>query len=120
MIKRVVVAGCRDYCDYYSVKEFLDAELAEIRKENEIIILSGTCRGTDMLGERYAYENNFEVERHPAQWELFGKNAGPIRNRFMANRADLIICFWDGVSSGTGGIIEYAKSIGKEVKVKMI
>lgn len=120
MIKRVVIAGCRDYNDYYSAKAFLDKELAEIKKDNEIIILSGACQGADLLGERYAYENNYEVERFPAQWDLFGKNAGPIRNRLMANKADLVICFWDGVSRGTGGMIEYAESIGKKVKVMMI
>ncbi len=118
--KRVVIAGCRDYNDYEEAKGYIDLCLSNIRKEYRIIIVSGCASGADALGERYADENGFAVEKHPADWDRHGKSAGPRRNREMAQMADYVICFWDGISRGTKSMIEYAKLCGKPVKVKMI
>lgn len=119
MVKRIIVAGCRDFCDYTVAKEYIDGCLSELG-DSTFIFVSGACRGADMLGERYAKEHGFEIERYPAQWDLLGKSAGPVRNRKMAEVSDLVICFWDGVSRGTRSMIEYAEKIGKAVKIKMI
>ncbi len=120
MIKRVVVAGCRNYNNYAEAKLFIDHCLSRIRKENEIIIISGGCSGADMLGERYAKENGFKIERYTAQWEKFGKSAGPKRNEQMAKIADFVICFWDKESRGTKSMLECAKRYGKPIKIKLI
>ena len=120
MVKRVVVAGCRNYNNYTEAEEFIDMCLSRIRKENEIIIISGGAKGADALGELYAQENGFRIERYIAQWEKYGKRAGPIRNEEMAKNADYVICFWDGKSRGTKSMIECAKNQGKPCKIKMI
>lgn len=120
MIKRIVIAGCRDFCDYRLAKEYIEECLSEISENNTFIFVSGACRGADMLGERYAKEHGFEIERYPAQWDLYGRSAGPIRNKQMAEASDLVICFWDGQSRGTRTMIQYAEQLGKTVKVKMI
>lgn len=44
MVKRVVVAGCRHYSNYGEAKRFLDFCLANIRKDHDIIIVSGGAR----------------------------------------------------------------------------
>lgn len=67
-IKRVVVAGCRDYDNYDEAKAYIDICLSNIRKTNEIIIISGGAKGADSLGERYAEENGFKVEKYSADW----------------------------------------------------
>lgn len=120
MVKRIVVAGCRDYDNYEEAKEFIDTCISDIAQNNTVIFVSGTCRGADMLGEKYADEHGFEIERYPAQWDLYGRAAGPMRNRKMAEASDLVICFWDGQSRGTRTMIQYAEQLGKTVKVKMI
>ena len=120
MIKRIVIAGCRDFCDYGIAKEYIDECLSEISENNTFIFVSGACRGADMLGEQYAKEHGFEIESYPAQWDLYGRSAGPIRNKKMAEVSDLVICFWDGQSRGTRTMIQYAEQLGKTVKVKMI
>lgn len=120
MVKRIVVAGSRDFYDYRMAKEYIDECLAEFEQGVDYVFISGTCRGADMLGERYADEHGCEIERYPADWNLLGKSAGPVRNRKMAEAADLIICFWDGKSNGTRSLIDYAEKIGKTVKIKMI
>ncbi len=118
--KRVVIAGCRNYNDYNEANKFIDNCLVNIRKENEIIIVSGGARGADALGERYAQENGFKIERHPAKWEEHGRAAGPMRNKVMAENCDYVICFWDGESSGTRSMIFYAKAFNKPIKIKKI
>ncbi len=120
MVKRIVVAGSRDFYDYRMAKEYIDECLAEFEQATEFIFVSGTCRGADMLGERYADEHGYKIERYPADWNLLGKSAGPVRNRKMAQVSDLIICFWDGKSRGTRSLVEYAEKIRKTVKIKMI
>ena len=119
-IKRVVIAGCRDYDNYDEAKAYIDICLSNIRKTNEIIIVSGGAKGADSLGERYAEENGFKVEKYPADWVRYGRSAGPRRNRQMAEISDYVICFWDGESRGTRSMIESARKFGKPVKIKRI
>ncbi len=120
MIKRVVIAGCRDYNNYDEAKKYIDFCISEIRKVNEIIIISGGAKGADALGERYAEENGFKVEKYPADWKRYGKSAGPLRNKQMSEISDYVICFWDEKSQGTKSMISYARKCGKPVKTKKI
>ena len=85
-----------------------------------MVFITGDCRGADKLGEQFALENNYNVEKYPADWERFGKSAGPKRNETMAKVADYIICFWDGKSKGSASMIEYAKRYKKTVFIKQI
>lgn len=118
MILKIVIAGCRNYNNYYEAKEYIDFCIREIKKNNTIVILSGGCKGADMLGERYAIENGYEIRKFVADWDKYGKAAGPIRNEQMAIEADYIICFWDYKSRGTKSMIEYAKKYSKPCKIK--
>ena len=120
MIKRVVIAGCRYYNNYAQAKIYIDLCLSNIRKEHDIIIVSGGASGADALGERYAKENGFEIERYPADWLKYGRSAGPRRNKQMADVADFVICFWNGKSKGTMSMIDYAKKSNKPVRIKKI
>ncbi len=118
--KRVVIAGCRDYNNYNEAKEFIDFCISNIRKQNIIVIVSGCASGADAIGERYARENKFSVEKYPANWEKHGKSAGPLRNKKMAEICDFVICFWDKRSKGTKSMIEYAKKYNKPIRIKII
>ena len=120
MLKRIVVAGCREYNNYQEAKTYIDFCISQIRKECTLVFVSGHCRGADILGECYALENGFEIELYLADWKNYGKAAGPKRNKEMAQKADYIICFWDGKSKGTQSMIAYAKQFHKPVRVKFI
>lgn len=120
MIKRIVIAGCRNYKDYDEAKEYIDTVIKRIRKEYTLIFVSGGCTGADKLGERYAKENGYKVELYTAQWEKYGKRAGPKRNKLMAQIGDYIICFWDGKSKGTKSMINFSKQLNKPIRIKYI
>jgi len=111
---KVIIAGGRDFDDYDLVKSKLDNLLVN---RDPVEIVSGTARGADKLGERYAYKTNLPVARFPANWQLYGKSAGYKRNAQMADYADALVAFWDGKSRGTKHMIDLAKSAGLQVRV---
>ena len=116
---RIIVAGGRDFTDYALLSETLDAIL-EKYIESETSIVSGSCRGADALGERYAREHGIPVVRFPADWQAYGKAAGPIRNRKMAEYASegegILVAFWDGKSRGTASMIRLAEKYELQIK----
>ena len=118
--KRVVIAGCRDYNNYDEAKPYIDYCLSNIRKENNIVIVSGCASGADAIEERYAEENGFKVEKYPADWKTYSRSAGPRRNKQMAEVSDYVICFWDEKSKGTKSMIEYARIYDKPLKIKKV
>lgn len=83
-------------------------------------IVSGTAQGFDRLGELYAKKFNIPVTRFPADWNQFGKGAGFIRNSEMADYADGLIAFWDGVSRGTRNMIQLAEIKNLKVHVHRV
>lgn len=120
MIKRVVIAGCRGYNNYKEAKEYIDFCISNIRKISTIVIVSGGASGADAIGERYAKENGFRLEKYPTDWNKYGKSAGPKRNEEMAKICDYAICFWDKKSLGTKSMIKFAKKYQKPIRVKYI
>lgn len=117
---RVIVAGSRDLDDYDLVRKALDEFLADMFT-SETVIVSGKARGADMLGERYAKENGFEVASFPAKWRdekgNYDPGAGYARNAQMAEIGTHLVAFWDGVSKGTRNMIAAASGRGIVIKV---
>ena len=114
-MSKVVVFGSRDFNNYKLLETKLNYYLQGIK--DEIIIVSGTARGADSLGELYAKNHEYQVERYPAHWEEYGKKAGMIRNRLMAVHSDYAVGFWDGKSRGTKGMIDICKELNIPLRV---
>lgn len=105
---RVIVAGSRDFNDYEFLKERLDHLLTKKLEDFEIIIVSGTAYGADKLGERYANEKGFGIDRYPADWNQYGKSAGYMRNTQMAENAEACVVFRVNNSKGSTHMINIA------------
>jgi hypothetical protein len=103
---KVIIAGGREFSNYSLLEKSLTAILSQ---KKDIEIVSGHASGADSLGERFAQENNHPVKLFPADWNKYGKSAGPRRNAEMAKYADALVAFWDGQSRGTSNMIECAK-----------
>lgn len=114
---KVIIAGTRTFSDYDLLCRKCDEFLQKQTQTHSIVIVSGTARGADRLGERYAAEHGYSVERYPANWNVYGKAAGYIRNSDMANASDALICFWDGQSRGSGHMIDLARKKGLSVRI---
>lgn len=117
--KRIIVAGSRDFQDYKLLKETLENY---ITSNDDIEIVSGCASGADILGERFAKENNIHCVTFPAIWHVYGKAAGYRRNVQMAMYAThhtngVLFAFWDGKSKGTKHMINIAKEYGLEIHI---
>lgn len=67
-----------------------------------ITVVHGDARGADKLSDTLASNLGYNVERHPADWNLHGKRAGMIRNEQMVDLgADVVLAFPVGESRGT-------------------
>ena len=114
---RIIVAGGRDFNNYALVEEKLDHYL-KFLNPHKVIIVSGGARGADSLGERYAKENGYKLERYPADWNgPHGKSAGFVRNRQMAEVSNALIAFWDRKSNGTRHMVTTATKLGLKVRI---
>ena len=118
---RVIIAGSREFSDYAIAERAIFEAFRSIDITGPIRIVSGHCKGADILGEKYADKYSLKLSVFPADWKRYGKRAGFIRNSEMAefaagdcSNADLI-AFWDGKSRGTEMMIDIAKKNGIKV-----
>jgi hypothetical protein len=117
---RLLIAGSRDL--FPNMEEITKAfhEMfpgGRLYKDDEVI--SGTAIGVDRQGERWAVGYGIEPTRFPADWDRYGRKAGYIRNRVMADYCTHAIIFWNGKSSGTKSMIDLMIKSGKPYTVIM-
>ncbi len=118
---RVIIAGSRDFYSPGIFNNVMTEFLSDI-PEDELEIISGGCRGADAIGEQYAKDWNIKCTVFPAEWDKYGKAAGPIRNEQMAKYAaeadrGMLIAFPIGESKGTRNMIKLAQQYGLEIYV---
>lgn len=117
MKNRIIIAGSRN-CPEKDNELFLKLTLLFRNMDyNDLEIVSGTCKGADILGENYAKDNNLPIKQFPADWDKHGNKAGYIRNKEMAEYATHLIALWDGESKGTKMMIDLAKRNGLKVRI---
>lgn len=112
---RTIIAGSRDITDYNVVLKAI-----ETSKFSITTVICGEARGVDVLGKRYAMENNIPIESYPVtkhEWQIHGNSAGYLRNEKMAKVADALIAVWDGKSNGTRHMINLARKYKLKVFV---
>ena len=106
---RVIVCGGRDYTDGTTVARVISA-----LNPVGTVVVHGGARGADSLAADWCRTFGVPEEPHPADWNLHGKAAGPIRNQAMLEAgADLVIAFPGG--AGTADMVGRARSAGVPV-----
>lgn len=105
------VVGSRHFTDY----DLLSRVLEQYTDIEEII--SGGAKGADLLARRYADEHGIPMKEYLPDWDKYGRAAGPIRNKLIVERADLIVAFLADGSRGTRSTINIAKKTGKDVDI---
>ena len=105
---RVLVYGGRDFKATVFMHDTLDYYLGAIGSDN-LVLIEGEAPGADRLAKWWAEDRVVEVEAYPADWERYGKKAGPIRNKQMRDegKPDFGIAFPGG--HGTAGMTTLLK-----------
>lgn len=109
---KVIVAGGRNILDPDLVAEAIQASGFEVTE-----LVSGCARGVDQYGEHWAAEREIPIKRFPADWDQYGRSAGPRRNAMMAAYGEALVAVWDGMSPGTKNMIDQATIAGLKVYV---
>jgi hypothetical protein len=81
------------------------------------LVIHGNARGADRMCAQVALDLNIPVKPFPANWALYGKAAGPIRNREMLkflienSTCPYVVAFHNDIenSKGTKDMIEITK-----------
>ncbi len=116
---RVLVTGGRNYDDWENIQRSLD-DLHAGEKITAIIEggaggiddVTGKPYGADRLARLWASNNGVRCVTYEAEWDKFGKSAGPIRNQLMLDdgKPDLVVAFPGG--RGTANMIAKAIEAG--------
>ena len=100
---KLIIAGGRNFKD----KEFMFTLLNSLHPRVTEVVCGGAT-GADTLGAMWAEQNKIPIIYFLPRWEAFGKSAGPIRNRTMAEYADACALFPGG--KGTESMFNEARA----------
>jgi len=135
---KIAIVGSRDFSDYQLLKQTVsdyiykmgskedcfaknciecDCNKIPFYCEDGITIISGGARGADSLAEKFADDFGMQMLIFLANWNLYGKSAGMIRNNDIIKNADVVFAFWDGQSRGTANSIKLAKEQNKKLYI---
>lgn len=103
-------SGSRNYIDYNKVKSVIEIL---INKYNDIIIHVGDCKtGLDKIVKNICIDKNIKYKIFYANWNLYGKRAGPLRNKKVIENCIELHAFKcsDSLNLGTNSAIRIAES----------
>lgn len=126
------IVGSRNFTDYQLLKQTVIDYFCIHEDDSPIWIngihpkfdevVSGGAQGADSFARVLVQEINGQIwdERFHVKmteflpdWSTYGKAAGPIRNRSIIERADVVLCCWNGESRGTKSSLSIAKELKK-------
>ena len=111
---RLLICGDRDWWDKSLIEQY-------IILYKPSVIIEGNARGADRMAGEAAKEFGIELEVYPADWNTYGKAAGPIRNTQMLKegKPDKVLAFHDDIeaSKGTKNMVTQARKAGIPVEV---
>ena len=113
---KVLVCGGRNYDNRERLYKALDSALqSSIVAGKLFVLIHGNAKGADSLSHEWARERQVSIEVYAADWDTYGRRAGPIRNRLMLTESSphVIIAFEGG--KGTAHMIEIGKKAGVPV-----
>jgi hypothetical protein len=108
---KVIIAGSRTLKHHDENAKQIDA-LIKLLPAPVSEVVSGTARGVDTSGALWAQAHGVPVRTFPADWKRYGKKAGAIRNRAMAEYADVLLLIWTGGSPGSQNMFKAAMGEG--------
>ena len=109
---KILVCGDRNWDDYWAIYDVL------YRLDRSSVIIHGAANGADSIAGMVGNALGFEVIPVRAEWDKYGKAAGPIRNKKMLDmEPSLVLAFHKDIenSKGTKHMVEIAKEKGVQV-----
>ena len=101
-MQKILISGDRNYSDFKTI-EYTVLKILNIYPPEKYVLIHGGCRGADKLTENAFKKFKYlTIEMH-AEWDKYGKAAGPIRNKEMVKlHPDLFLIFHDDLKNSRG------------------
>lgn len=106
----VIVCGGRDFCDRAKMWEAMNHLCFP-----GMTIVHGAAKGADGFAAAWAVSNRYLTWPFPADWDTYGKAAGPIRNQKMLDTAKPIAVIAFPGGKGTAHMVSIARQAGVPV-----
>lgn len=107
---KILICGSRDYKNIEAIKNVIN------RLSAEDIVIHGCAKGADSIAGYLAKNKGLKVLEFPAQWDKYGKAAGPIRNKQMLDegKPDEVYAFYadKSKSRGTKNMVKQSRKAG--------
>jgi hypothetical protein len=126
---KLIIAGGREVDDYEVVRQAVIESGYWKQYKRDLEIVCGmalywlwdedpVAGGVDRWGYEFAKRNNLTVHKFCPDWKKHGKAAGHIRNaemgKFALEHEGALLAVWNGKSTGTKGMIDWAREHGLE------
>lgn len=110
---KLVIAGSRDI---FPTTDEINEYVGKTAGTYGVLeVVCGMAKGVDLAGRTWASRTGRAIREMPAEWDTYGKRAGPIRNAKMAAYGDALLLIWDGSSRGSKNMKEEMLKLGKPV-----
>lgn len=107
---KLLICGDRNWSNGDAIRQV-------IKKFNPTTVIEGEAKGADTLARLSAVTMGIDVMPFPADWQKYGRAAGPIRNSQMLKEGnpDVVVGFHYKIdeSKGTRDMLTRAKKAGK-------
>lgn len=116
MSERVAVVGSRQWWPPWVIHRMIDT------LDPGTTIVSGGAPGADTIAWSFVVggrQGRYRMDEKAAEWQDYGKAAGPMRNAKIVEDSDWGVAFWDGKveHSGTLDCVRKFMAAGKCVVV---
>lgn len=111
-MKKLAICGSRDInLSYLTVADLVSKLVTHERVE----VVSGGAKGVDASALKFSQEMYLKYTEFPADWKTYGKAAGPIRNKQIAEYADQLLVIRYPDSKGSLNVAAEFRKLGKPV-----
>ena len=114
----LAVSGSRHFENYELFKIYMREKILNKYGRPKLII-AGDCRGADSLTRRWAEENGIPFTQYVAEWDKYGRSAGPIRNGQLVEDCDILFAILSRESRGTLDALKKAEKFPAKPVVKV-
>lgn len=114
---KLIIAGSRQI---KNALQLVEQAMKRFYRWPPDLIISGGALGVDNAAQLYAEQHNIPFELVLAEWDIYGRAAGPMRNREMADLGTQLLAVWDGTSRGTKNMISEMLNRRKRVNLVLV
>ena len=124
----ILVCGGRDFDNYQFIRDklidYIESFGDKYKTEKDqygnylykdVTILTGGAKGADQCGSDFAVENFIHFIEINADWEFYGRSAGPIRNQKMLDEHEVNVVMAFPGGRGTIDMVSRARKAGVNV-----